>query len=88
MLFSYEIAFEKGGARFVEAMKDKFLREALVLVVRRSPGHAPDAVRALHRVSPTPARLQAAGLAAESPHLTGWALREFGDVDEAVPCHG
>jgi hypothetical protein len=75
-------------ARHVEAMKDKFLWEALLLVVRRSPGREPGAVRALHRLSPTTAQLKAAGLAAEPSDLTGWALREFGDVDDEVPCHG
>lgn len=88
MTVSFELDPHGFDARHVQAMKDRFLWESLLLVVRRSPAQAPGAVRSLRRVSPTSAQLKAAGLAAEPPDLTDWALREFGEVDEAVPSHG
>src|SRR5262249_8427920 len=88
MTVSFDLDVAGFEPRFVQAMKDEFLREALLLIVRASLEQAPGTIRSVHRLSPATAQLAAAGMAPEAPDLTDWALREFSDAPEGVPNYG
>lgn len=88
MTVSFELDTSGFETRYIQAMKDKFLWEALLLIVRMAPDETRGSIRSVKRQSPTAAQLQAIGMPPEPADLTDWALREFGDADAAVPNYG
>jgi len=88
MTVSFDFDTSGFETRFVQTMKDKFLWEALLLIVRMSPDESRGMIRSVQRRSPTAAQWAAIGMAPEPVDLTDWALREFGDADEGVPNFG
>ena len=88
MTLSFDLDTTGFEVRFVQAMKDKFLWEALLLIVRMSPDETRGKIRSVRRHSPMATQLVAIGLDPEPSDLTDWALREFSDADEGVPNFG